>query len=388
MRYYIHYNLDAIYKGRDDKIQMKYIIGDDLSHASSGVAKKILSQMKILSSEVECCSSYVLPYTTNNKITTKVKKRLPFFNLHTHWSLEDLVHEQYIYIRPVGEWDGGSVRFFEQLKNSNPHLKIVCELPSYPYDGEIKRHWWNYPLFLKDKFNRRHIHRFIDRIATLTNDKEIFGIPTLKIGNGIDVDKICPRKVRETVEIHAIAVANFEWWHGYDRFLEGLKVYYAGSPTRKVIVHLVGRGSEFGRYQKMVADYGLGDYVILHGQQTGEALDAIYDQCNLGIASLGCYRKGMNETQELKSREYLAKGLPFIGSVKITDIPDADKDNIYLQVPNDDSPIDIEAVLNFYDRIYSEGAEQVNTRLRQFAQDHFSMEAAMKEVIDFFKEGK
>ena len=96
----------------------------------------------------------------------------------------------------------------------------------------------------------------------------------------------------------------------------------------------------------------------------------------------------MNETAELKSRDYLAKGIPFVASVKILDIPEAVENDIYLRVPNDDSPIDIENVLNFYDRIYSESAEQVNNRLRQFAKDHFSMEVAMKEVIDFFKEGK
>jgi len=155
-----------------------------------------------------------------------------------------------------------------------------------------------------------------------------------------------------------------------------------------VIFHLVGYGSEFERYQKMVADFALGDYVIFHGQQTGEALDAIYDQCNLGIASLGFHRTGLTEGAPLKTREYLAKGLPFIFGAKVSDISDEDKGSIYLQVPANDSPIDIEKILEFYARIYSEGAEPVNKRLRQFAQEHFSMEVAMKEVIDFFKSGK
>lgn len=371
---------------------MLYIINCELEKNGPGISRKIEEQVNVFNKAGLNCSLYTMPYYENEEsIKTKIIKRLPFsFNLHKHWEIDDIKNEDVLYIRRLGIWDREAVRFFQTLKKSNPQMKIVLEISTYPYDGETKRNWKGYPLLWKDIYNRRHIYTFVDRIATLSDDKEIFGIPTVAIGNGIDIDKIRPREiiVRNEDTIHCIAVALFEWWHGYDRFIEGMKSYYASNPRRKVIFHLVGNGREFLRYQKMVADYGLGDYVILHGQQTGEALDAIYDQCNLGIASLGCYRKGLNGTQELKSREYLAKGLPFIGSVKITDIPEVDRDNIYLQVPNNDSPVDIKAVLNFYDRIYSESAEQVNNRLRQFAKDHFSMEVAMKEVIDFFKSGK
>ena len=372
---------------------MLYIINNcDLEKNGPGVARKIKEQVNAFNMAGLKCSLYIMPYYENEKsIKTKIVKRLPFtFNLHKHWKIDDIKNEDILYIRRLGIWDREAVKFFQTLKKSNPQIKIVLEIPTYPYDGEIKRNWKGYPLLWKDIYNRRHIYTFIDRIATLSDDKEIFGIPTVAIGNGIDIDKIRPRKItiRNEETIHCIAVALFAWWHGYDRFIEGMKIYYDSNPSRKMIFHLVGHGSEFGRYQKMVAEYGLREYVIFHDQQTGEALDAIYDQCNLGIASLGCYRKGLNETQELKSREYLAKGLPFVSSVKISDIPDEDKDNIYMQVSNNDSPIDIGNILEFYDRIYSEGAEQVNKRLRQFAKDHFSMEVAMKEVIDFFKDGK
>lgn len=364
---------------------MIYLTGIELKDEGTGVARKILEQIRIFNVFGMKCSLCKWAYYQDNNFITKIKKRFPWVNLHKHWNYVDIENENFVYIRHPGEWDSFAVEFFKKIKKSNPAIKIVLELPTYPYDSELSKSWKNWPLFLKDKYSRRHLHKFIDRIATLTNDREIFGIPTLKIGNGINVEKIRPRKVSETTEVHAIAVANFKWWHGYERFIEGLKSYYAGNPDRKVYFHMVGHGSEFECYQKMIAEYGLKDYVILYDQQTGNALDDIYDKCNLGIASLGCYRKGMNETQELKSREYLAKGLPFVTSVKISDIPDGDKDSIYLQVANDDSAIDIEAVINFHDRIYTEETEKVNNRLRQFAKDHFSMEAAMKEVIDYFK---
>ncbi|MBP3817348.1 MAG: glycosyltransferase family 4 protein [Butyrivibrio sp.] len=367
---------------------MKYIVGTSLNYDSVGVGRKITEQIITFNIKKLNCSLYVLPIYENNNFLTKILKRLPYINLHKHWKIDEIQNEDYLYVRRFGEWDFASISFFLQIKKHNPYIKIVYELPTYPYDNEMHKNLKNIPLLLKDKWNRRYLYKFVDRIATLTDDKVIFGIPTLKIRNGIDIGKIRPRKARNTDVVHAIAVANFSWWHGYDRFIEGMKIYYASNPSRKMIFHLVGHGSEFGRYQKMVAEYGLREYVIFHGQQTGEALDAIYDQCNLGIASLGFHRTGLTEGAPLKTREYLAKGLPFIFGAKVSDISDEDKENIYLQVPATDSPIDIGNILEFYDRIYSEGAEQVNKRLRQFAQDHFSMEAAMKEVIDFFKNGK
>lgn len=368
---------------------MLYIVGIPIEEIKSiGVRSKINSQVDAFNRAGMGCKIVVLNLDDENNWKTKIKRIIPFINMRKKWSIEEMVDQDYIYIRKGWESDRYANKFYTKLKKLNPKLKIVYEVPTYPYDAELSDSWKGRILLLKDRWYRRQFPSFIDRIATLTDDKEIFGVPTLKICNGIDLEKIRPRNVRDLPDIHAIAVANFEWWHGYDRFLEGMKVYYAANPLRKIIFHLVGYGNELDRYQKMVEDYGLGEYVILHGRQTGEALDAIYDQCNLGIASLGCYRKGMNETQELKSREYLAKGVPFVSGVKITDIPDVDKDNIYLQVPNNDSPVNIEMVLNFYDRIYREGADQVSMRLRQFAKDHFSMEVAMKEVIDFFQNGK
>lgn len=365
---------------------MYYIIGHEIDDSGAGVARKVKEQIQAFNNNGLKCSLYVLPYYDMKcSKVHKILRRLPFTHLHKHWNISDLKDDNQLYIRYMGPWDGSAIKFFEQLKSRNKNIRIVCEIPTYPYDSEFKKNWKLYPLYLKDKYNRRYLYKFIDRIATLTDDKEIFGIPTLKIGNGIDVKKIRPRRVSKMDEIHAIAVANFAWWHGYDRFIEGMKIYYANNQSRKVVLHLVGHGSEFGRYKKMVADYNLEEYVILHDQQTGANLDAIYDQCNLAVASLGCYRKAMHETAELKTREYLAKGLPFITSVKIIDIDESEKNSIYMKVVNDDSSIDIATVIKFYDQIYSKGAKRVNDQLRQYAQDHLSMELAMKNVIDYFK---
>lgn len=369
-----------------------YLSNENIEKKGSGVNKKIKGQINTFNKSGLDCKYKYFPFVNefHNNVIDKIARRLPFFPLYRNLNIDDeYKNAKAIYVRHI-LLDRSAIRFFKKVRHYNPTCKIVWEFPTYPYDQEMKKYVRMWPFYIKDLLNRNLLKEFVDYAAILTNEDEVFGIKTLKISNGIVFSEVRSRKItiKGGDEIHLIAVAQFAWWHGYDRFIEGMKIYYASNPSRKMIFHLVGHGSEFGRYQKMVAEYGLREYVIFHGQQTGEALDAIYDQCNLGIASLGFHRTGLTEGAPLKTREYLAKGLPFVFGAKVSDISDEDKDNIYLQVPANDSPIDIGSILEFYDRIYSEGAEQVNTRLRQFAKDHFSMEVAMKEVIDFFKDGK
>ena len=84
----------------------------------------------------------------------------------------------------------------------------------------------------------------------------------------------------------------------------------------------------------------------------------------------------------------MAKGLPFVSEVPIVGIKPEEQPELYLKVLNDASPINVQDVLDFYDKIYQKPEEQVIKRIRKYAEEHFSMEVAMKEVIDFFKSGK
>lgn len=369
---------------------MLYITEVDINDdTNKGVTEKIRGQIYAFDKAGLNCSYYRLKSEeNNNSIIDMVKRRLPYINIHKHWHLDDeLISHDNIYIRQYVPIDDYIVRFFNNLKRKNPKCRIVWELPTYPYDDELRGEWRKKPFLWRDKYNRVKLKLFVDRIATLTNDKRIFGIPTLHIQNGIDIQKYKVRKVGNNINtINMIAVSKCIFWHGYDRLFLGLYDYYKNGGKRNVVVHFVGDGMELPKYKKMVKKYNLNNHVVFYGIKIGEELDEIYDSCNIGVGSLGCYRKGMNETAELKSRDYLAKGIPFVTSVKILDIPREGENNIYLRVPNNDSPLDINSVIDFYDRIYAEGADKVNTRLRKFAKEHFSMEVAMKEVIDFFKE--
>ncbi len=263
---------------------------------------------------------------------------------------------------------------------------IIMEIPTYPYEGEYRIQ--QIPLIIKDKVFRKKLYKYVDRIVTFSKEKTIFNIPTINTINGIEVNDITKRSVLlDLDDIHIISVASLAKWHGYDRFLEGMAEYYRNGGNRRIIYHCVGDGVVLKEYEKFVEVNNLQEYVIFHGQQTGELLDGIYNQCTLAIASLGLHRIGGTLGSFLKTREYLAKGLPMITGCDI-DILDKEKFPYFIQFPADESPIDIEKVIEFHDRIYLESGktqEEIVDEIRDFAYRTCDMSVAMKPIIDYIK---
>ncbi|OQX62455.1 MAG: hypothetical protein B5M51_06135 [Anaerolinea sp. 4484_236] len=73
--------------------------------------------------------------------------------------------------------------------------------------------------------------------------------------------------------------------------------------------------------------------VILHGYLKSEDYLKIFAIADVAVSSLAPHRKGMDEASSLKSREYLAYGLPTILAYKDTDLDSLDVDFL-LKIPN------------------------------------------------------
>ena len=144
---------------------------------------------------------------------------------------------------------------------------------------------------------------------------------------------------------------------------------------------MVGEGPELQRYQKLVSIYGLQDRVCFYGKKTLSELNYLYDIADIGLCSFGGYKKGLFFSRELKSREYLIKGLPIVSGCELDVLKKGDYG--YLLFPNDDSEIDINQIVTFYDDIYdkSDNAFVVN-KMRKIALEKVSMEKCMKSVLN------
>lgn len=354
---------------------------------TNGIEKKVLAQIQLFRECGMKCELIFFPcvYTVKNKILD----RIPFTNVNPHWEFDERFKNiDYIYLRRPEYMGYGFRKFLRKVKKENPTVKIIMEIPTYPYDKEILGGPFNLPLYIKDCYNRKRLKGYVDKIPVIGDidkDMKLWGIDTIPFVNGIQVKNVRLKKDKHNEnEINVICVSTCEFWHGFDRLFEGLKKYYDKVPNGKVInIHVVGDGSEKEKYVNDVKNCGIDKYVHFYGMLYGEELDEVYDKCDIACASLGLHRIGVKVGSFLKTREYLAKGMPMLLGCKIDVIP---ADFKYCETfEANDNPIEFEEVIKFYDRIYhgKETREEVIDNIRRFAEDTVDLQVTMKEITNY-----
>ena len=351
----------------------------EADEAGSGERKKVNMQIDAL-----CALGYPTKIIVNEKHgnSFRYRSRLPGPFAYSNEIIKETVDRigedtQFIYIRKY-LIDSSFIKLLKQIRQKKTDIRIFMEIPTYPYDRE----WFRLidkPMLWKEKIYRQHVDRYLDYIITLDDSKEIFGVPCINIINGIDQSYIRTRKpVKHTgTDVHMLAVALFQPSHGYERVLEGMHTYYQGNPERKIMFHLVGDGVE-KMYGELIRKWALEPYLVQYGRLYGEELDKVFDYCQIGIGPLGLYKAGINKAGTLKSREYCARGLPFVYS-GTDDILEENGFPYACQVSNDRTPLDLNDVLEFYDRLGDE--EEMIRRMAQFSEDHFQWKSIMKKVV-------
>ncbi len=302
----------------------------------------------------------------------KILKRTEFGSI-INFAIKERI--EFVYIRSNHNANPFTIHMVKQMKKKG--MKVVMEIPTYPYDQEYfyKKMWRQ---LVQDKIFRNLFAKQLDAIVTFTEEDFIFGQRTIKISNGIDFNHVRMKKssLHPDNEFHMIGVAEIHRWHGFDRVLKGLAEYYTTTRRIKVFFHIVGyffSPVEDEEITRIIKENNLESYVILHGKKHGEELDVIFDQCDFGIGSLGRHRVGINDIKTLKNREYAARGIPFIYSENDTDF---DMKPYVLKMPADESAINIEEVIHFYQSLNSSPQEIRNSI------ENLSWKNQMKKVID------
>lgn len=368
---------------------MLYLTTWDFAHEETdGVCKKIKSQVVFFRNrgyKVDILfikgNDIIFEQNGEKRFIGKVgtiKKVLAYLKMYP--ALKNQKYD-YVYNR-YGMMDSFYYRVLKRLHRNG--AKILVEIPTYPYEKERTAGLLYWLMFKWDKIYQSRLKNVVNRIVTYSRDDRIFGIPTIGIKNGInlaDVQPISGKSLDDTVDL--LIVALMQPYHGYERLLYGLKKYYL-SGNRKILCHFVGDGPEREAYEKIVSDNNLQEYVIFYGPKGGKELDEIYERADIGVCSLGGYKKGLFWSSELKSREYLAKGLPIIVGMEL-DVSDVIDKNYMLHFPNDASVIDIEKILTFYDTIYQKKKYITALKIRKMAEKCVGMEATMWPIFDYLK---
>ena len=369
-----------------------YIATYDLKNAGSGVSKKInaqISALKTAGMEVEVLDATAVDLPKSSKIKSLVGAVLGTYRGKLHALLELAIKKiedggqyDFLYIRK-GLLDMEQVRSLRRIKELSSKTRILLEIPTYPYDGEIR--FYDYPFLCRDRQARRQLCGCVDRIVTYSEDEGIFGVPTIQIHNGADYQNTAVRACTEHAGIHLIAVALFDSWHGYDRVIQGMKNDLALVKQNDLHLLLVGSGRAIPGYKKLVERYGLSEYVHFLGLKSGDELKELYDISDIGLDAMGRHRGGVYYNSTLKGKEYCARGIPSISGVR-TEL-DAEKDfPYYLRVPADDSPVSVSDILEFYHRIY-DGRQPVTVacEIRDITAEKFDMNNVFTPVITYLQ---
>lgn len=366
---------------------IKYVVVDydSMMNSTPGIAKKVKDQIVAMREKgyrVDLISVGAKP-----SLLAKINRRLPLMPDGIHWDASLVYSADFIYIRRPRCVSREFIRFLKAVRRSPNCKGIVYEIPTYPYDKEDTS---GADIFLhfKDFLWRRRLAKFVDRVVDLSGHQRIFGIQTIQIRNGIDLRSLKERKtsLKRDGTVNIAFVASFATWHGADRLLEGLAQYVCSAPMRAVYVHLVGDGPALTELKTQAVKRGIADYVLFYGMRNQAEVNDIYDNCTIAVASLGLHRIGINVASTLKTREYLAKGMPFVYSGEV-DVFIDNPVGFCLRVSADDSSVDIEKVIEFHDELYSRHSEEdVISEIRAFAQAHLSIAATMSPVLEYFEE--
>lgn len=292
---------------------------------------------------------------------------------------------EFVYARCFQNANPWLIRFFKKLKMAG--IKTVMEIPTYPYDQEFSTFSKKQRYQLKiDQLFRNRLSKEMSAIVTFSDAKQIFGQRTIRISNGVDFDSIplhnFMQKPAANSSLHLIGVAEVHLWHAYDRLISGIGEYYKNGGRRQVFFHIVGgvhpheryKANDFHPgYQTIIDKYGIQDKVLFHGTLFGSELTEVFNQCQFAIGSLGRHRSGITVIKTLKNREYATRGLPFIYSEIDSDF---DNQPYVLKAPADESPIDIQKIVDFIDHFDMKPADIRKTVA------HLTWKIQMQKVID------
>lgn len=356
-----------------------------LYNGSVGISKKIRTQKETFEKigyEV-VYSAYIkdgVAILEKNKIAMKKQyKRNKLNEQLRRFYLMDICVE---YLRnhsfDVGfvRWDAADGHFLKALSWMRKSCtKVLMDFHGYFPAYNPSTFKGKYTRFFT-KINGKQLRKYVDYGLTETKNNTLFGIDTMPIDTGINVDEYEPHKYcGDRNIINLISVANETKYHGYDRVLYGLSDYYHQNGIPVINIHLVGKMTP--KTCKLIKKLQIEDHVFLYGYQSGQKLMQIYNSCNIGIGPLAPHRTGGKEGTGIKTKEYFAIGLPYFYAGEELLVPNGYP--YILKFRPDDSHINLQRVVDFYYRIKDK--PELVDHMREFARENYSWEKIFRRAL-------
>jgi hypothetical protein len=230
--------------------------------------------------------------------------------------------------------------------------------------------------------NCRGIIAVTDEIRAVEQALAGAAVPAITIANGIDVQSVphtgFARFDGRKLDILFVGTS-FRPWHGLDRIIASLN-QYRGSVH--ITLHVVGNitSQDVSEFLPCPAD------IRFHGTRFGSDLDTLMSNMNLAISTMGLYRKNMEEASSLKTRDYTARGLPFVLAYQDPDLEETSEEvRFYLRFENNDSLLDFSRIMAFAEEV-SRRNEATSLYMREYASAHMDWQVKLSSYVDFVKQ--
>lgn len=288
----------------------------------------------------------------------------------------------------------GSKTIFEHLSKELAELKLNAKENPFGLKPSRLLSWLEYsalPIWREKIFGKR-----IRKNAKLgiCNSQEIADLQrevaggkynTIIGGDAVDAQKFILKNGLEfNNELNLIflkGASSAAEYNAIDRIYKGIKSY---SGDVKIMLFILGHNVEYEK--SLFSSLALDENIVqFPGSLIGEDLNKFIDSMHLGVSQFGIHRKGLKSNSTIKSREYTARGLPFIYG---HDDPDFGLESNYfaLQFPGDDTDIDMEQVIEFAKRTLSDPL--IPQKMRKYAEEHLDYEVKMKKLYQILLELK
>lgn len=351
------------------KLKVVYIVDYDLRQ-NSGVVQKILQQTSKwhkLGVEIFYVSTKTLTLQNSKMQILSSKKPLKFklkkigtaINVfYNSLFIKDLVDE----IKP----DLVYVRFClytPQIAKILKKYKSIMELNSddiseYKATSKIT--------YFYNILTRNILLKNIDGFISVSEEiKQIFTYlkKDIKvIANGVDTSIFTPKNNKNQKPIFVFITTSNQPWQGID------KVIKMSENFKEYMFYIIGiKGADT-------------DNLKYFGYLSHDSATEIIQKSDIGIGTLSLYITKLNEASPLKTRQYLACGLPIIYAYDDTDMNEIN--NFTLKFKNYDENINYSKIKSFVDRVFNNIS--INKEAREFAENKLDFSIKEKERIEFF----
>lgn len=220
-------------------------------------------------------------------------------------------------------------------------------------------------------------------IAEYENSIEGGNYTTMVGGDAVDVDKIIlaerPILERELRMIFLKGASTNAYFNGLDRIFYGIKNY---TGNYRLKLYLYGRNTNSEK--QLIEKLGIEERISIGNHIDQTVIEEIMRSVHIGLGAFGVHRKGIKSTTTIKTREYFARGVPFVFGHSDPDFSGkVEAEKYCLEFPANDSPVDFDKVLVWYKNLIQD--PNYPFKMRNFAALNLDYSVKMLKLKNFME---